>query len=118
MTRVAILPLPSEKGKPSYRAVSGDKQSEGQTIGQALDGLTSQLTDEENGTLVIVQNFHEDALFTAEQQQRLTDLMTRWRAARDNSQNLPPHEQAELEALVDAELRASGTRAARMQQLP
>ena len=38
--------------------------------------------------------------------------MARWRAARDTGRFLPSPEQAELDALVDAEVRASGQRAA------
>jgi hypothetical protein len=38
--------------------------------------------------------------------------MTRWRTARDHGALLPAHEQAELEALIEAELHASTQRAA------
>jgi hypothetical protein len=38
--------------------------------------------------------------------------MSRWRLARDAGKELPPHEQAELKSLVDAEVLASGERAA------
>jgi hypothetical protein len=38
--------------------------------------------------------------------------MGRWRAARDSEQTLPPDEQAELDALVHAELHATTQRAA------
>ncbi len=48
----------------------------------------------------------------AEQRERLAHLMARWHAARDSAASLPAGEQAELDALVDAELRASGDRAA------
>jgi response regulator of citrate/malate metabolism len=53
-----------------------------------------------------------DELFTAEQQQRLAELLARWRAARDTGASLPPQEQAELDALVQAELRAATERSA------
>ena len=42
-----------------------------------------------------------------EQQQRLAELMRRWWKARDSGNMLPPNEQAELEALARAALRAS-----------
>jgi hypothetical protein len=42
-----------------------------------------------------------------EQQQRLAELMRRWWKARDSGNLLPPNEQAELEALARAALRAS-----------
>ena len=67
---------------------------------------------DDTGTLVIVQSHRPDQFFTAQQQRRLSELMARWRAARDAGDSLPPAEQAELDALVDAEVRASGQRAA------
>ena len=111
MTKVTILPLPTEKGL-SYHAVAGDKHSQGKTVGEALDALTPQLSVDESGTLIIVQSLRPDRLFNAQQQQRLAELMTRWRAARDLGGPLPMEEQSELDALVEAELRAAGTRAA------
>jgi hypothetical protein len=60
-----------------------------------------------------------DEFFTAQQQERLAALMERWRAARDAGASLPPDEQAELDALVQAEVRAAGERAAAiLRQLP
>jgi hypothetical protein len=61
-----------------------------------------------------------DELFTAEQQQRLAELMERWKAARDAGNPLPPEEQAELDALVEAEQRAAIERSAALsrQALP
>ncbi len=60
-----------------------------------------------------------DELFTAVQQQRLVELLARWRAARDASMPLAPDEQAELDALVEAERRAACERsAALVRQLP
>jgi hypothetical protein len=53
-----------------------------------------------------------DEFFRADQLQRLTELMTRWRQARDASTALPPAEQAELDALIAAELKAATARAA------
>jgi hypothetical protein len=38
--------------------------------------------------------------------------MTRWRAARDSSTSFPPEEQAELDSLIEAELRAALQRSA------
>lgn len=52
-----------------------------------------------------------DEFFTADQQARLAELMTRWRQVRDAGATLPPAEQAELEALTAAELRAATARA-------
>lgn len=53
-----------------------------------------------------------DRFFNASQQQRLRELMASWRKARDLDAFLPFHEQRELEALIEAELFASASRAA------
>ena len=112
MTKISILPVPTKSGDISYCAVAGDKQTKGKTAGEALDALAAQLTEEEDGTLVIVQNRRPDRFFSAMQQKRLNELMDLWRVARDRGDNLSKEEQAELEALVEAELQASATRAA------
>ena len=112
MTKVAILQEPSEQGEMVYRAIAGGRQSLARTAGAALDALTAQLPAEEAGTLVIVQSQQPDEFFTVEQQERLRGLMARWRVARDAGASLTPAEQAELDALVDAEVQAAGKRAA------
>lgn len=61
-------------------------------------------------------NWVPDEFFTEEQCQRLAELKTRWRTALDAGGKLPAEEQAELEALVDTELIASGRRAAAMRK--
>jgi hypothetical protein len=111
MTTIAILPENSGSRPTSYRAIAGKIQSVGRTVGEALDAINAQLGEGEAGTLVVVQHLRADALFTAQQQQRLQDLMARWRAARDAGSALLPSEQAELNALVEAEVRAAGARA-------
>jgi hypothetical protein len=112
MTKVAILPEPTVKGDTVYRAVSGARQSVAKTAGAALDALTAQLPPGETGTLVIVQNHRLDVFFTLQQQERLDELMNRWRAARDAGTALSAEEQAELDALVETEVKAAGERAA------
>jgi hypothetical protein len=112
MTKVAILPEPSEQGEMAYRAIAGARQSLAKTAGAALDALTAQLPAEEAGTLVIVQSQQPDGFFTTEQQERLQALMARWRAAREAGASLTPAGQAELDTLVDAEVEAAGKRAA------
>jgi hypothetical protein len=57
--------------------------------------------------LLIIQSFRPDLFFSAIQQARLSKRMSLWRAARDRRETLPPDQEAELEALVDAELRAA-----------
>lgn len=69
--------------------------------------LTAQLPEDETGTLIIVQSRHPDRFFDATQQQRLAELMERWRAARDRGETLPIAEQSGLEAIVEAELHAA-----------
>ena len=112
MTKVAIMPEKSAEGGMTYRAIAGTRQSVARTAGGALDALTAQLTEDEKGTLVIVQNQSADSFFTAAQQQRLAELMARWRAARDAGEKLSAVEQAELDALAEAEVRASADRSA------
>jgi hypothetical protein len=112
MTTVAILPISDASGEKSYRAVAGDKQSIGKTPGQALDALTSQLEETEVRGLLVIQNFSPDVFFSLEQQQRLAELMGLWRAARDQGQPLPTDLQAELDHLVEVELKAATDRSA------
>ncbi len=109
---IVILPESPWSESTNYLAIAGRVQSVGKTAGQALDAVTAQLDEGERGTLVVVQNLHPDAFFTAEQRQRLEDLMTRWRAARDAQLPFPNEEQKELEALVQAEVKAAAARAA------
>jgi hypothetical protein len=111
MTVVSILPESQGTNGPAYRAVSGEYQSLGRTAGEALDALTAQLGADRSGTLVVVQHMQPDRFFTAAQQQRLQELMDRWRTACDAGAALPPAEQAELEALVEAEVEAAARRA-------
>ncbi|RIK26812.1 MAG: hypothetical protein DCC55_39750 [Chloroflexi bacterium] len=110
MTRITILPVPTTSGKPSYFAVAGDKQSFGNSAGEALDALTEQLAEEQGSTLVIVQHWQPDAFFGMVERQQLEDLMSRWRLARDQNQSLSAAEQRALEALIEAELHASAAR--------
>jgi hypothetical protein len=119
MTTITIFPDPALNSPTGFRAIAGGVQSVGATAGQALDALTAQLSGPEETTLVVLQPMRPDTLFTAEQQQRLAALMDRWRAARDSGSTLPPEEQAELNALVEAELRAAAQRSAALtRQLP
>src|SRR5438046_415072 len=112
MTKIAILAEPSVEGDTMYRAVSGARQAVAKTAGAALDALAAQLPPDQSGTLVVVQNHKPDQFFTAQQQGRLEDLMKRWRIVRDSGGVFSTSEQAELNALVEAEIQASGERAA------
>ena len=110
MTTVAILPVFNANGEKSYRAIAGDRQSVGRTAGQALDGLTTLLGEINFTALLIIQNFKPDEFFTMEQEKRLSELMNLWRTARDRGQTLSSTQQAELESLVEAELKAATLR--------
>ena len=102
MTTITILPETAD----SYRALAGDKESTGRTAGEALDALTPQLADEEDGTLVIVQRHKADEFFNAAQRERLTKLMQLRR-----SRSLSSEEEQELESLIEAELDGARRRA-------
>lgn len=65
---------------------------------------------------MVIQSFRPDSFFSAEQQERLSELMNLWRLARDQGQRLPPEQQAELDKLVEAELRAATVRTAALIQ--
>jgi hypothetical protein len=94
-----------------YRALAGERESVGRSAGEALDALTAQLGKDETGMVVIIQSLRPDAFFSGAQQQRLEELITRWRTARDSGGSLAEHEQAKLQALVEAELDAARRRA-------
>jgi hypothetical protein len=110
MTTIAIVPEHVGNGT-TWRALAGEKESTGRTAGEALDALTTQLSEDEISTLVIVQRLRPDRFFTAEQRQRLGTLMERWRAERDGKNIRPAAERAELEVLVEAELEGATRRA-------
>ncbi len=110
MTTIAIVPDNPPDSPACFRAVAGERQSSGATVGQALDALRAQLGGPEQTTLIVVQPMQPDERFTAAQQPRLAELLAHWRAARDAGTPLPPQEQTELEALVEAELRAATER--------
>lgn len=115
MATITILPERTGPLGITYRAVAGKAQSIGKSAGEALDALTAQLDEAEAGTLIVVQHLRPDRFFTAAQQ-RLAELMSRWRAARDAGPPWSAEEQAELDGLVESELRASGERAAALMQ--
>jgi hypothetical protein len=111
MTTITITPADPSIPSKRFRAVSGNLRSEGDTAGQALDELTARLPAAENSALIVLQSFRPDRFFNAAQQRRLQELMLRWHAARDTGTALPSDEQAELDSLVEAELRAACERA-------
>ncbi|HUY34715.1 MAG TPA: hypothetical protein VMV69_18360 [Pirellulales bacterium] len=112
MTTISIVPDGPLDSPNRFRAVAGDVQSVGATVGEAADALRAQLSGPDQTTLILVQPMHGDGFFTLEQQQRLGELTARWRTARDSGTTFPPEEQAQLNALVEAELQAAGERSA------
>ncbi|MEL6325570.1 MAG: hypothetical protein AAFQ61_01495 [Cyanobacteria bacterium J06626_23] len=116
MNTVAILPIADASGEQTYRAVAGETVSVGKTAGQALDALTRQLGETEFRALLVIQSFQPDSFFNAEQQQRLSELMDAWRAAKAKGELLLPEQQAELDALVEAELKATTARTSALLQ--
>jgi hypothetical protein len=110
MQSVAIFPVLNADGMQGFRAVARGGQSEGRTVGEALDALHGRLTPNNGGTVVLIQPFQSDALFSAAQRQRLEILMARWRMKRDEGDALPAEEQSELQSLIDAELQAADAR--------
>jgi hypothetical protein len=111
VTKVGLMHEPVGGDEQVFRAVTVGKQATGRTPGEAIDALSSQLTDDESETLIVVRNMGPDRFFSASERERLERLMASWRAARDAGVSPPPEEQAELESLIDAEVRAAAERA-------
>ncbi|MEP7342053.1 MAG: hypothetical protein ABI977_30255 [Acidobacteriota bacterium] len=111
---ITIIPETTAANEIVWRAATDGKEAIGKTAGEALDGLTTQLNKGRNGLFVLYEQWQPDEFFTAVQQQRLSELMARWRIARDADQSLAVQEQKELEELVEAELLASAKRAERV----
>ncbi len=106
----------NQNGK-GFRAVSGEKESFGKTLGQAIDALTLQLENGDTDTLVIVQRFQPDEFFSADQQQRLRQLIDKLHDMEAGIGVLSVDEQVELEELVEAELEGVARRCAKIAQL-
>lgn len=111
MSMITILPDDSGSSSSGFLAFLGKTQSVGRTVGEALDALNAQLDASQRGSLILVQQFEPDQYFSAQQRDRLQQLMELWRVARDNDSALSDDEQTELEALVDLELKAAAARA-------
>jgi len=111
MTKVAVYHESADPESMPFRAVSGRNQAMGRTAGEALDALAAQLPQEDADTLVIVRNMSPDRFFSAEQRRRMEELMALRREAIAGNSLLTAQEEAELEQLVDAEVRAATERA-------
>lgn len=104
MTTITILP--EEK---NFRAVAGKKESVGRTIGEAIDRLTEQLSEDEDGTLLVIQKQRADKFFGAAEQKRIVELVSK-----KENQALATDEEIELEKLVEMELNGARARAEEM----
>jgi predicted Zn-dependent protease with MMP-like domain len=107
MTAIAIRTEKRDTGEAWFRAIAGNRQSLGRTMGEALDALTAEWGDSIQETVVLIQRFQPDQYFTQAQYDRMQALLAR-RAA------LTPEERAELEALIDTEVDATVTRTERL----
>lgn len=56
MTAITILPEKLGAVETRYRALAGGRESGGRSVGEALDALTLQLSEDEAGMLVVIQN--------------------------------------------------------------
>src|SRR5213593_3593036 len=90
MPPVAIRDESREPGEPRFRAVAGNRQSVGRTMGEALDALMADWGEDIQETAVLIQRFQPDKYFTQAQHSRMQELLAR-RAA------LTGEERAELE---------------------
>lgn len=103
MTAIAIRSDQKETGERRFRAIAGDRQSLGKTMGEALDALTAEWGDSVQETIVLIQRFQPDQYFTQAQYDRMQALLAR-------CPTLTPEERTELEALIDAEVDATVAR--------
>jgi len=103
MASIAIRTENSQEGAPRFRAVAGNRQSVGWTMGEAPDVLTADWHDDIQETAVFIQRLWPDAYFTVVQYHRMQELLTR-------RTTLTAQERVELETLIDAELGATVAR--------
>lgn len=110
MTSIAIRTDQQETSERRFRAIAGDRQSVGRTMGEALDALTAEWGDSIQETVVLIQRFEPDQYFTQTQYDRMQMLL-------DRRSVLTPEERTELEALIDAEVGATVTRTERQARI-
>ena len=103
MSNVSVFPDASNTTPRLYRAVAGDREAVGLTVGDAVNGVTEPMGDPSETMLILVQPMQPDRFFNAEQIHRLKELMTKWRTALNAGTALPAAEQAELDDLVRVE---------------
>jgi hypothetical protein len=106
MTSIAIRTDQQEPSERRFRAIAGDRQCTGKTMGEALDALTAEWGDSNQETIVLIHRFRPDQYFTQTQYDRMQVLLAR-------RSTLTPEERTELEALIDAEVDATISRTER-----
>lgn len=111
LNTIAILTNPNEDEGTVFTAVRGNDNAVGRTPGEALDALTAKSKIKFSTTQVVFQDFKPDSFFPEVKRNRLSELMSHWREARDKNKVLAPEEVEELERLVDEELVAATKRA-------
>jgi hypothetical protein len=62
MTTIAIVPDNPTSSSACFRAVAGETQSTGATVGQALDALRAQLDRPDQTTLIVIQPMRPESL--------------------------------------------------------
>ena len=83
----------------------------GETVGDALNELDTRIGPPNEMRVIIVQCFVPDEFFTADDQNRLRELMTARKTALAAGRELPEDQWSELQALIDKELEGTGRRA-------
>lgn len=111
---ITITSVATAANETLWRAVTDGKEAMGKTAGEALDGIRTQLGAEQSDLFIVYEKWQPDEYFTAAQQKQLSELMARWRAARDTGKTLPAEDQKRLEELVEEELAATGKRAEKL----
>jgi hypothetical protein len=112
MRAIAIVENQGGAGAAAFRALSENFQATGHTPGEALDLLTSRSPEKFSDAPVFFQTLAPDEFFTKAQIDHLSNLMTRWRLAREKNTVLSPTELSELETLVDQEIVGATRRSA------
>lgn len=103
MTAISIRNDRKDTGERQFRAIAGERQCIGRTMGEALDALTAEWGDNIDETVVLIQQFRPDQYFTQAQYDRMQALLNR-------RSILTPDERRELENLIDKELEATVAR--------
>jgi hypothetical protein len=72
---IAIRTEEKETGEHRFRAIAGNRQPIGRTMGEALDAHTAEWGDSIPETVVLIQRFQPDSYFTQVQYDRMQALL-------------------------------------------